>query len=123
MAPPLMANFQSHLAQVEVCDVQYNIRVLKMKDSLFVYIGENKAETFNELAVAMPSSRDDDEALASKLIGPDGTASQLLAQRLAKKLKKQVYLSLGESVPNDLIVRPSIEKKIFEDIKNNVECF
>ncbi|XP_053676294.1 uncharacterized protein LOC128726505 [Anopheles nili] len=117
-------NFLSHLAQVDVCDVQYNIRVLKMKDSVFIYVGQDKAETFDEMAVAMPSAHNSAEVLGTTIIGPpDGSGSQDLAQRLAKKLKKQVYLSLGTSVPNDRIVRPSIEKKIFDDIKNNIECF
>uniref|UniRef100_A0A182NF33 Proteasome assembly chaperone 3 n=1 Tax=Anopheles dirus TaxID=7168 RepID=A0A182NF33_9DIPT len=117
-------NFHSHFAQVEVCEAQYNIRVLKMKDSVFVYIGQDKAESFDEMAVAMPDASNASEVLGTTIIGPpDGSGAQDLAQRLAKKLKKQVYLSLGTSVPNDRIVRPSIEKKIFDDIKNNVECF
>lgn len=120
--PSLTTNFQSHLAQVEVCDVTYNIRVLKMKDSLFIYVGQDKSESFDEMAVAMPC--DSEEVLATKIIGPpEGVGSHQLAQRLAKRLKKPVFLSLSASVPNDRIVRPSIEKKIFDDIKNNVECF
>uniref|UniRef100_A0A182WH55 Proteasome assembly chaperone 3 n=1 Tax=Anopheles minimus TaxID=112268 RepID=A0A182WH55_9DIPT len=117
-------NFHSHLAQVEVCEVMYNIRVLKMKDSVLLYIGQEKAESFDEMAVAMPNANNASEVLGTTIIGPpDGSGAQDLAQRLAKKLKKQVYLSLGSSVPNDRIVRPSIEKKIFDDIKNNIECF
>uniref|UniRef100_A0A182UAS7 Proteasome assembly chaperone 3 n=1 Tax=Anopheles melas TaxID=34690 RepID=A0A182UAS7_9DIPT len=110
--------------RVEVCEVQYNIRVLKMKDSVLFYIGQDKAETFDEMAVAMPNANNGTEVLGTTIIGPpDGSGAQDLAQRLAKRLKKQVYLSLGSSVPNDRIVRPSIEKKIFDDIKNNIECF
>ncbi|XP_058124493.1 uncharacterized protein LOC131288160 [Anopheles ziemanni] len=123
--PSSTTNFLSHLAQVEVCDVQYNIRVLKMKDSVFIYVGEDKAETFDELAIAMPDANDASSGvLGSTIIGPrDGSGSQELAQLIARKLKKPVYLSLSTNVPNDRIVRPSIEKKIFEDIKNNIECF
>ncbi|XP_035917479.1 uncharacterized protein LOC118514583 [Anopheles stephensi] len=117
-------NFHSHLAQVEVCEVLYNIRVLKMKESVFIYIGQDKAESFDEMAVAMPNASNTAEVLGTTIIGPpDGSGAQDLAQRVAKKLRKQVYLSLGSSVPNDRIVRPSIEKKIFDDIKNNIECF
>ncbi|KAL9706981.1 hypothetical protein quinque_010499 [Culex quinquefasciatus] len=96
MATPLPSNFSSHLCSVEVCDVQYNMRILKMKDSV--------------------------EICSTTIMGEVvGCGSEDLAQKLARKLKKQVYLSAN--VPNDRIVRPSIERKLFEEINNNRECF
>ncbi|XP_055542686.1 proteasome assembly chaperone 4 [Wyeomyia smithii] len=120
MASLLSSNFTTHLCSVEVCDISYNIRVLKMNNSVFIYIGENNAENFDELAMAMPSPRN--EILTTSIMGSlVGCGSEELAQKLARKLSKQVYLSVN--VPNDRIVRPTIEKKLFEEITNNVECF
>ncbi|XP_062551904.1 uncharacterized protein LOC134217139 [Armigeres subalbatus] len=121
MTTTLKPNFTSHLCSVEVCEVRYNIRILKMKDSLFIYIGENKAENFDELSMAMLMTATN-EMLSVQIMGdPVGAGSDELAQKLAKKLKKQVYLSAN--VPNDRIVRPMIEQKLFEEINNNLECF
>ncbi|XP_058816267.1 uncharacterized protein LOC131679543 [Topomyia yanbarensis] len=120
MASALSPSFTSLLCSVEVCDVRYNIRVLKMKDSVFIYIGEDNAENFDELAMAMPTTNN--EVLATTIMGGlIGCGSEELAQKTARKLKKQVYLSAN--VPNDRIVRPTIERKLFEEIANNVECF
>uniref|UniRef100_A0A1Q3F3J4 Putative proteasome assembly chaperone 4 n=1 Tax=Culex tarsalis TaxID=7177 RepID=A0A1Q3F3J4_CULTA len=120
MVTPLPSNFTTHLCSVEVCDVQYNMRILKMKDSVFVFIGENKAENFDELAMALPT--ESSEICSTTIMGAVvGCGSEELAQKLARKLKKQVYLSAN--VPNDRIVRPSIERKLFEEINNNRECF
>lgn len=121
MAATLKPNFTSHLCSVEVCEVRYNIRILKMKDSVFIYIGEHNAENFDELSMAMlmPTSN---EMLSTTIMGePVGAGSEELAQKLSKKLKKQVYLSAN--VPNDRIVRPTLEQKLFEEINNNLECF
>ncbi|XP_055593583.1 proteasome assembly chaperone 4-like [Uranotaenia lowii] len=122
MAATLSPNFSSHLCSVEVCDVRYNIRILKMKESVFIYIGEQNAETFDELAMAMAGLGDSKETMSTSIMGaPVGCGSEELAQKLAKKLRKQVYLSAN--VPNDRIVRPTIEQKLFEEINNNLECF
>ncbi|XP_053692221.1 proteasome assembly chaperone 4 [Sabethes cyaneus] len=121
MTSAIPSNFTTHLCSVEVCDNSYNVRVLKMNNSVFIYIGENNAENFDELAMAMPMSADS-EILTTSILGSlVGCGSEELAQKLARKLKKQVYVSVN--VPNDRIIRPAIERKLFEEIRNNMACF
>ena len=113
-------NFTSHLGTVEVCEVNYNIRSLKMKDSSFIYVGEDKSENFDEIAMAMMLPNN--EVISTVICGPAiGSGSKEVAERICKKLRKQVYVSFN--VPDDRIIKPAVERKLFEEIKNKCDLF
>ncbi|XP_005041674.1 PREDICTED: proteasome assembly chaperone 4 [Ficedula albicollis] len=61
------------------------------RDSLFLWVGA--APALASLAVAMCSPRDSIPVAASLLGDPSDTASSCLAQRLASKTKKQIFVS------------------------------
>lgn len=114
------SNFESHLFKGDICDVIYNYRILKMKNSLFIYIGQVNNEIFDEMAMAMPMQ--DGEITSTTIMGAViGYGSKELAEKISRKLKKQIYLSCN--VPEDRIIRPSVEKRLIDEINNNKEYF
>lgn len=114
------SNMKSHKFSASINDSQFNYRILKMKDSVFIYIGEEGNETFDEIGMAMQTSNG--ETISTTITGALlGCGSQELANKLAKKLKKQIYVSCN--VPVDGIIRPFIEKRLNEEIKGSNELF
>lgn len=113
------SGLQSHLFSTDISDNKYNFRVLKMQDSLFIYIGQSDAEVFTEMAMAMPMA--DGECLATTIMGEQLCCSQELAVNLAKKLKKQVYLSCN--VPQEPHIRPALCKRFAEEVKQSPDNF
>jgi proteasome assembly chaperone 4 len=113
------SNFKSHFFSTEICDAQYNFRILKMKDSIFIYIGQTDNEHFIDMAMAMKTPTD---VISTTIMGASvGSGSQELAEKLSKRLNKQVFVSC--SAPDDRIVRPSIEKRLIDEIKQHMEVF
>ncbi|XP_075562429.1 proteasome assembly chaperone 4 [Pelecanus crispus] len=68
-----------------------HFHAMRLRDSLFLWVGA--APALASLAVAMCSPRDSIPVAASLLGDPSDTASACLAQRLASKTKKQVFVS------------------------------
>lgn len=117
--PSPSRTLQGHIFSTDISDNKYNFRVLKMKDSVFVYIGQSDAEVFTEMAMAMPMPSG--EYLATSIIGEQLCCSQELAVNLAKKLKKQVYLSCN--VPQEPHIRPALCKRFADEVKQCPESF
>lgn len=117
------SNLKEHFFTLETEDHHYNYRVLKMKDSLFIYIGEDKNEQFNEMAMAMPSQTGGTgEILKTTIVGDLLIGeSQEFARNFAKKLDKLVFVSCNVSSDKD--VRALLEKRISEEIHNRPEAF
>lgn len=108
------SRFQGHLFSVDISDSQYNFRVLKMRDSLFVYIGQSGQEVFDEMAMAMPMA-DSGECVATTIMGEQLCTSQELATNFAKKLKKQVFLSCN--VSPEPHIRPALSKRFADELR------
>ncbi|XP_064282035.1 proteasome assembly chaperone 4 [Passer domesticus] len=68
-----------------------HFHAMRLRDSLFLWVGA--APALASLAVAMCSPRDSIPVAASLLGDPSDTASSCLAQRLASKTKKQIFVS------------------------------
>ncbi|XP_030358716.1 proteasome assembly chaperone 4 [Strigops habroptila] len=68
-----------------------HFHAMRLRDSLFLWVGA--APALASLAVAMCSPRDSIPVAASLLGDPSDTASACLAQRLASKTKKQIFVS------------------------------
>lgn len=102
----------------DILDGQYRYRVLKMTDSVFIYIGNAENEIFNDLAFAVPS----DQPLGTAILGIDTMSdSKEVAIYLSQKLKKTVFVSCN--FPSDNLLKPLILKKLTEKINDARDSF
>jgi len=113
------APFCEHSFNGEVCGEVYFYKILKMKDCLFVWIGNDP--TFDHLAVSTPS-RVVSTPSCTTILGEDVENSHSpLAQKLSKRLKKQVLLSFNAASNEDTL--QMLEKRIIEEISKYPERF
>lgn len=107
------------LHEFEVWSGEFICRVvvLRMKDSLLVWVGGREAQ-LNEVALGVPLAVGNG-ALATTLLG-EGNASGL-ARRLTLGLGRQVYVCCGKVF--DRFTAPLVEKGIVAEIKNHPEYF
>ncbi|XP_006138880.2 proteasome assembly chaperone 4 [Pelodiscus sinensis] len=97
-----------------------HFHVMRLRDSLFLWVGAEPA--LRSLAVAMCSPHDSIPVSTSLLGDASDTTSNSLAQRLAKKTKKQVFVSYN--LPNtDSSFMLHIENRIKEEMKAFPEKF
>lgn len=117
---PQTSSFTTHVFSASASGQEFTYRVLKMEDSTLIYICEKGNEVFDEMALAMVSASGD--AVSTTIMGPLlGCDSQQLAEKMAKRLKKQIYISCN--VPAERLSRPFIEKHLVDEIKNRPEMF
>lgn len=121
--PPPVATVPSHLTghlfSADIADTLYNYRVLRMNQSLFVYIGCAERETFQEMAVAMPMPGG--ACTATTIIGEQMGTSHELAANFARKLQKQVYVSCNVAAERE--IRPALAKRFTEEVRQFPEKF
>lgn len=128
----ISTNLDNHYFQTSVSEKLYNFRILQLKDSLFIYIGENDNEDFDEMAMAMPmtepttptnsSSISKNNILGTTIFGPQlGYGSQDLAKQIAKRLNKQIFFSCN--VMSDQMTKLALIKRLIEEIDNVPEKF
>ncbi|XP_034386764.1 proteasome assembly chaperone 4 [Cyclopterus lumpus] len=90
-----------------------NFHVMKFSGGFFLWVGSSPVLT--NLAVSM-SSRHDSMPISTLVMGdPSNTAPNSMAQRLAKKTKKQVFVSysLPMTASNlSLLVESRIKKEV-----------
>lgn len=94
-----------------------------MKDSIFLWIGDQKAPLLSDLSYGIQSPYAS-YPITTKILGsasPDVT-SLTMAERLSKKLKKPVYVSFNLPVTNKQIIE-EIEIRLNEEIEINREMF
>lgn len=115
-------------------------RVLKMQDSLFVYIGNSESESFDGefwrwQSKIMPKITKFDstglgaafltqhtkEVTGTSILNVENTDSQDLAQKLTARLNKPVFVSCNASL--DRIMKPVIEQRLIQEIKEFPEYF
>lgn len=113
-----ISKFHNHFFAGDVSGQAMNFRVLKMEDSLFIYIGTKDSETFDDIGLAMllPNKK---EAISTSLIG--STESRDIAQKLSLRLNKPVFISCNTSM--DRITRPLIEKILLQEVTERPEFF
>uniref|UniRef100_A0A336MKS2 CSON002552 protein n=1 Tax=Culicoides sonorensis TaxID=179676 RepID=A0A336MKS2_CULSO len=106
--------FTSHLFTPEINDVRFNIRVLGMTDSYFIYIGQSECEIFDSLALAMkvPSNN---EVVKTTIIECGDSTAEDIAFKLTKKLGKPVYLSCS-GIEDRLVIQPAVINYIFNEV-------
>lgn len=113
------STFGSHLFTGEVSGQAVNYRVLKMQDSLFIYIGKKDEEVFDGLAVGLLSPYENREAVTTSIL--ESQQSHDIAQKIAVKLNKPVFVSCNVNV--DRLIAPVIESQLIQEIKERPDFF
>jgi hypothetical protein len=114
-------NFEIHSFCTEITEIPVYFQVLKMENSLFIWIGSGTDPTFSDLGMAINTSYDR-LPLCTRLMGTHTDMTSLnLASRLAKKFKRATYVSYN--LPSDRLILPAIEKQLQEEIKAHPEKF
>lgn len=110
-----------HRFSEELSSVPVSFEVLKLKDSLFIWVG-GESRTFSDLSVAMHLPPN--EVTSTRLIGSVHmqTPSDLMGKRISTKLKKPVYLSYNLPT-DDSVLMKAVEKKIQSEIASNQDNF
>nr|XP_022321056.1 proteasome assembly chaperone 4-like [Crassostrea virginica] len=107
-----------HFFSDKIMDTVVNFQVLKLRDSFYVWIGTSNK--LGNVTVAMPTKFSSVPS-GSVLLGPTDSHCLNIAQRLAKKTQKQVFVS-GNVDYNQLML-PLIEKRIGQELMNSPEKF
>ncbi|KAM4705481.1 proteasome assembly chaperone 4 [Rhinophrynus dorsalis] len=109
-----------HNFSEKICDQLVHFHAMGMEDCFFLWIG--LSPSLSNLAVAM-CSRFDSVPLSSLVLGDTSdTTSSSLAQRLAMKTKKQVFVSVN--VPtNESQLMLLIEKRVKQEMDSFPEKF
>lgn len=102
-----------HNFSEKILEQVVHFHVMKMSGGFFLWVGS--APELSNLAVSM-CSKYDSMPLSTLVLGdPSNTAPNSLAQRLAKKTKKQVYVSYSLPVTDGnvgLLVEDRIKKEL-----------
>ncbi|KAK6185418.1 hypothetical protein SNE40_007660 [Patella caerulea] len=117
---PCPSTLSIHNFSEKIMDIQVNYQVLKMEDSFHIWIG-NEAEMGNMSLAMMPSS---EKSLATSVHLLGDSSNNLvcgIAEKLAKKSGKQVFVSSG--LTYDQLLTPLVEKRIFEELRNQPDKF
>lgn len=110
-------NFKFHEFVDE--EVRISCHIIRMEDSLYLWVGDAKHSAMNNLAFALRSNYES-VPIATKIMGAvaDETSTNV-AKRLTKKLGKPVYVSFN--LQADRMLLPQIEKRIYQEFKTNEE--
>nr|XP_056710756.1 proteasome assembly chaperone 4 [Euleptes europaea] len=109
--------FRGRLAEQPV-----HFHAMRLRGSLFLWVGEEEAPRLSNLAVAMCTPRDSIPASTSLLGDASDSTSNSLAQRLASKTKKQIFVSYNiKNTDNSFILL--VENRIKEEMKAFPEKF
>jgi len=117
-----MCSIEIHQFSGQVLDRQVCYQVLKMEESLVIWIGMANDPTFRELSVAMKTEYDNSPT-AVKLIGDVcSLISSTMAVHLSKRCQKQVFISFNIPETNQEMIK-KIEERLMEEIVMVPESF
>lgn len=112
------SRWKTHYFTAEISESIFSFRVLKMNQSVMIYIGQIENESLDELAMAVPV----EDFVSTTIIGSaHGCDSQELAQQFARRLKKQIFISCN--IPSNNLTRVMLVKRIAEEMKNVPDAF
>lgn len=108
-----------HEFMTEIGDLLIVCHMIKMEDSLYVWVGNYNDNAMNDLSFAIKSPYEK-EPLSTKIMGSIvNDCSSNLAKRLSKKLSMPVYISFNVQVNNfSLLV---IERRIQNELNLHPE--
>lgn len=116
-----VSKFNFHNFKDQILEKKLIFQIIKMQDSLIVYVNDKDDNNFSDLSLAM-NNRHDNTPIATKLIGnPPEDFSEAVACRFSKRTGKVVYFSCN--VTQDRILVPLIEKRIIEEMKAHPDKF
>ncbi|XP_067651924.1 proteasome assembly chaperone 4-like [Haliotis asinina] len=108
-----------HTFTEHIMDTAVFYQVIKMSDSFHLWVGAKPS--LENMTLAM-NTRFETQPLASHLFGDSSNSTAMsLAQRLAKKTGKQVFVSCN--IGYDQLAMPVVEKRIIEEMKQRPEMF
>ncbi|XP_039293637.1 proteasome assembly chaperone 4 [Nilaparvata lugens] len=112
---PAESSFTVHRFVDSVSDTSVLFEVLRMRESLLIWIGLNDQASFGDLSLAFNS-------LSSKVFGHrDDSTSTSLANRLSRRLNKPVFVSYN--IPASKIDSPGVERRLLDEITSNPSAF
>lgn len=113
----LPCSFKFHEFVAKITDINIVCQIIKMKDSLFLWVGDCNNSSIDDLSFALLSNLDK-QPIATKIMGTvEKTTSLNMARRLTMKIEKPVYISFN--VIADNITLLGIEKRIQEEFKTH----
>ncbi|XP_012061185.1 PREDICTED: proteasome assembly chaperone 4-like [Atta cephalotes] len=115
----LPCNFKFHNFIVKIGDTNINCQIIRMEDSLYLWIGDSVNGSMEDLSFALTSSFEK-QPIATKIMGSIANATSTnMAKRLSMKFGKAIYVSFNIT-PNNIIL-PGIEKRIQEEFKTHAD--
>lgn len=116
-----VSKFNFHHFRDQILEKKLIFQVLRMQDSLLIYVNDQDDSNFSDLSLAI-KNRHDSTPISTKLIGdaPEDY-SKPIACRFSKRTGKVVYFSCN--VPQDKTLIPLIEKRLFEEMKAHPDKF
>ena len=114
------SNFRTHLFSKTIFGIDIQFSVLKMDQSVLIWIGFKEPKNFNDLSLGFQSKFNSIPLSAHLLGNATDVISKTLTSKLAKKLEKPVYLSYNIS---DNQMTPEIIKALVNEIDANPDCF
>lgn len=110
-----------HCFTTSIAERIVKFEVLKFVDSIYLWIGDKRNRTFQDLSLAL-NSKVAEQTIATKIMGtPTDMTSSAIANKLSKKLNKPVYVSFN--LVDDRLTVPFVYKRINEEIKENPQFF
>ncbi|GIY94104.1 proteasome assembly chaperone 4 [Caerostris extrusa] len=117
LAEPII---KAHTFKENLLDCPVTFHIIKMKDSLFIWIGDQGS--FDSLAVAMPTPYDS-QPISSTIIGYSADErSCSFASRLSKKIGKHVFASYNLS-RNDSNLMVVVTQRLMKEITEHPDKF
>jgi hypothetical protein len=115
------SSLKMHTFSEELSSVNVSFEVLKLENSLFIWIGDEN-RSFSDMSVIM--NLPPNEVTTSRLLGSVHmtTSSDLMGKRISLKLEKPVYLSYNLPMEDNILMK-AVEKKIQSEITSNPDNF
>ncbi|ESO83088.1 hypothetical protein LOTGIDRAFT_236859 [Lottia gigantea] len=119
---PCSPSINIHTFSEKISDINVHFQIIQLKDSFCMWIGTGGE--MGNMSLAMPGVKGSASQNPStiNIIGDSSnTVCSMLAQKLAKKCGKQVFVS--SSLSFDQFLTPLVEKRVFEEWKQHPEIF
>lgn len=116
-----VSKFGIHNFKDQILEKKLIFQIIKMQDSLIIYVNDKDTNNFSDLSLAM-NNRHDNTPIATKLIGNEPEDfSKSVACRFSKRTGKVIYFSCNVILDRTLV--PLLEKRIIEEMKAHPDKF